>query len=218
MIAMKKPVGPPQSIYNDIEKIGLKPDLQSWPSARSPVFEKVILETNPKIIIEVGSWKGRSAIRMAQLTEMIGTRIYCVDTWLGSLEHMMEETGRKYEWPLSHGHPLLYWQFLLNVKFSGVEDRITPIVNTSMTGASYLYKNGVRAEMIYIDGDHTADGCYRDLMAYWELLTPGGVIFGDDYFVFPGVKEAVDGFCQERKLEVELEDPMWIIRKQEKAS
>jgi len=60
-------------------------DLQGWGS-RHPLFGELIRLLKPSIIVEVGTWKGASAIQMARETKRHGSRaqIICVDTWLGS--------------------------------------------------------------------------------------------------------------------------------------
>ena len=45
---------------------GMTADIQGWAST-SPVFADCIRELNPKLIIEVGTWKGCSAIHMAKI-------------------------------------------------------------------------------------------------------------------------------------------------------
>ena len=74
------------------------------------------------MIIEVGSWKGGSAINMAGILKKnkINAKILCIDTWLGSLEMWKakghKEVGFWYD-SLMHdnGYPGLYYQFLYNV-------------------------------------------------------------------------------------------------------
>jgi hypothetical protein len=66
-------------------------------------------------------------------------------------------------------------------------------------------------DMIYIDGDHSYEGCKKDLLAAYEKVKPGGWIMGHDYkmnyekaknrYSF-GVKQAVDEFCKEKFLSI----------------
>ncbi|MFM6418929.1 hypothetical protein, partial [Planktothrix sp.] len=77
------------------------------------VLRDLIQIIQPKIIIEVGSWKGHSAIKMAETLHnlnLYSSRVLCVDTWLGSLEHWQNENWRK-ELYLEHGYPTLYEKF-----------------------------------------------------------------------------------------------------------
>jgi len=51
----------------------------------------------------------------------------------------------------------------------------------------------VPLNMIYIDGDHTYDGCYNDIMAWEPHLVFGGLMIFDDYdHGYWSVTEAVD--------------------------
>lgn len=200
-------------------------DLQGWNSDH-PVFDQLCAETNAQDIIEVGTWKGRSAMHFCRATTPISlgekeeaeakdeTRIYCVDTWLGGIDHVLSELPVDDLKRDACGSPRLYHQFLRN--FVDVPDfakRVFPIQNTSLNGARVLASIGVSAELIYIDGSHEYSDAYADLTAYTQLLTPGGIIFGDD-FRFPGVFAAVLRFAHEtdRKVE-EVENNYWILRK-----
>lgn len=163
-------------------------DLQGWHST-DPIFARLIEEVKPKRIIEVGSWKGASAIHMAGLTKPLGTCIYCVDTWLGGVDHMLSYSPIDHI-PKKEGYPQLYYQFLHNVRESGHADRIFPIPNSSPNGARYLKAKGIKADLIYIDGSHEAMDVMADIVLYRECLEEGGIMFGDD-FAFPGVAQAV---------------------------
>lgn len=186
-------------------------DLQGWHST-DPIFKRLIDEVRPNRIIEVGSWKGASAIHMASLTKELGTCIYCVDTWLGGVDHMLSSLQQD-RIPRKEGYPHLYYQFLHNVKESGYGDRIFPIQNTSTNVARFLKAQAFQADLIYIDGDHTHEGCLLDIIMYFDLLREGGVMFGDDWS-FPGVEKAVKQYLQnkpERQGFVE-DSGFWIIK------
>lgn len=63
-------------------------------------------------------------------------------------------------------------------------------------------------DVVYVDADHTFEGCYRDLVDWYPKVKKGGVILGDDYWanVIPitntifGVVEAVDKFVKDNNL------------------
>lgn len=193
---------------------GLEVDLQGWHS-EDKFFGKIIALAEPNVIVEVGTWKGASALHMAKLTddELTHSRIYCVDTWLGGVDHMAHEEEPPNGLMRFHGYPQLFFQFLHNVKESGFADRIFPIVNSSLNGAKYLQLQNISADLIYVDGDHTYDGCYNDIVAFWNLLNPGGYMFGDD-FSFPSVQHAVSRFAYERQTDMEVEGGnFWYFKK-----
>ncbi len=58
-------------------------------------------------------------------------------------------------------------------------------------------------DWIYIDGDHSFEGCYGDLVQSKKKIKPGGMILGDDFkwpdstWSKPGVTKAVKQFVYE---------------------
>ena len=207
------------AIYEGIEEtaknLGLVEDPQTWANTDSNVFQDLIAETKPKVIIEVGSWKGGSAIKMARICKELGLkpRIYCVDTWLGGVEHMIGEHAT-YRIPGDvHGYPVLYYQFLLNVKLAGHHDVIIPMPNTSVNIGRFLFRAKVQADLIYIDASHQYEDVIYDLSIFNHLLTPTGIMFGDDYN-WPDVKRAADDFAKEQgQTLVPYGAPHYILRR-----
>lgn len=198
-------------ILPDYTSLELKTDIEGWNSDHD-LFAKVIEKVKPKTIIEVGSWKGRSALHMANLTEELKTKIYCCDTWLGSVSFKEEDRDDPDLIPCSYGMVNIYLQFLHNIAQSGKGDRIYPIPQTSTNAAKLLHFLRVTGDLIYIDADHSYPGVYADLEHYAELLSPGGIMFGDDYNDFPGVKAAVDRFAYEHGLRVIVSGPAWVLQ------
>jgi hypothetical protein len=67
-------------------------------------------------------------------------------------------------------------------------------------------------DLVFIDGDHTAQGVLRDLNAWWPKVTPEGLCTGHDYGHpdYPGVKQAVDAFAEQHNLTVcTASDMVW---------
>lgn len=204
-----------KSIYNNLQLLPL--DLTGW-NGQSDVFFHLINSVKPNTIIEVGTWKGLSAINMGKTVQRLGlnTQIHCVDTWLGAnefwtrLNHSAERNLL-----LRHGYPQVYYQFLSNVVHMGLQDIILPFPNTSENGFRYFQYHNVTADMIYIDASHEEDDVYRDVKNYYEILNKNGVIFGDDYTNdWPGVVNSVNRFAEENGLTVTvLENNFWVINK-----
>jgi hypothetical protein len=60
-------------------------------------------------------------------------------------------------------------------------------------------------EFVYIDGSHEESDVIRDLLAWWEVIPPHGLMAGHDFNAeHPGVTAAVEGFARERELVVRL--------------
>src|ERR1019366_3995841 len=102
----------------DDDFVPMPESITGW-GGSDPLFEIFIRQIKPKVIIEVGIWKGQSAITMAEAcrTHRLDCVIICVDTWLGSEEHILK--CRKELRP-ANGFPMLYYQFLSNVVHRGV--------------------------------------------------------------------------------------------------
>lgn len=193
---------------------GVKPDLQGWHST-DPFFAKIIGDVKPAVIVEVGSWKGASAIHMASIDTVPASlpQIICCDSWLGGIDHNLNEDTPPNGLNRKHGYPQIYFTFLRNVTDSGYAKRIFPVVQTSTNAARLLASQGVIAGLCYVDGSHEINDVYADLQAYWPLLRSGGVMFGDD-LAFPGVCLDVNRFCIERGLKMTVEsNNFWVIRK-----
>ena len=198
-------------------------DWQQWPDdssgwgSDSPAFGELVEEIRPSRIIEVGTWKGGSALAMAGHLERLGldAEIICVDTWLGALEMWTDtaDAERYGALGLKHGYPSLYYQFLANVCRAGRQERITPLPLPSVTAAQWFSLRGVRADLIYIDGSHEEEDVFQDLVSYWDLLRPGGVLFGDDWS-WDGVRLAVEGFASENDLVIRHRHDKWELQRQ----
>lgn len=172
-------------------------DMQGWGS-QHPAFAAVLSRKRPGLIIEVGSWKGGSAIHMAELSKKFGfeCEIVCVDTWLGSPGLYTRKDDPYYD-SLKHrnGYPGIYYTFLANVLGSGHTDIITPLPLTSQHAAEVLTAFGVKADVVYIDAAHDYKSVMLDLESYWPLLADDGVLIGDDYLDWPGVTKAANEFA-----------------------
>ena len=181
-----------QNIYQDFQPMPL--DITGW-NGTSAVFSRLIEETKPEVIIEVGTWKGQSAITIAKACKALGlnTKIYCIDTWLGATEFwtFLRNTPER-DLLLKNGYPQIYYQFLSNVVHSEVQDHIVPIPNTSDNGCRILDYHGIKADLIYIDASHEYEDVKRDIIQYQRLLKLNGIMFGDDWSDWKGVREAVD--------------------------
>lgn len=205
-----------QKIYDGLDL--LPKDLQGW-NGNSPFFHRVIDEKKPTTIIEVGTWKGQSAINMANHCKKtnLNTKIFCVDTWLGAIEFWTSarHTSDR-NLLLKNGYPQIYYQFLSNVVHCGLQDYIRPVPMPSVTAAQYFSYFKISAEVIYIDASHEKGDVYRDIETYWPLLKKGGIMIGDDMNrkSWPGVTHDVHQFVNRNKLKLEIpHNKYWLIRK-----
>ena len=189
-------------------------DAHGW-GGQSPTFRELISQIQPRLIIEVGTWKGASALEMAAITREldIPTNIVCIDTWLGALEFWTDQTDpeRYLSLQLRHGYPTVYYQFLANVCHQSLQDRIVPFPQTASIAALWFRYYGITADMVYLDASHEEEDVYQDLCNYWDLVANNGVLFGDDYG-WDGVRLAVNRFAKEERKQVSFIADKWILQ------
>ncbi len=210
----------PQSPYAGVPDDLLLTDLQGWGSSDSPVFAEVFRQLRPRTVVEVGTWKGRSAVHMAELARSLDLEVFivCVDTWLGGLDHLLLDEWRG-QLRMSEGMPGIYKVFLANIVRAGLTERIVPFAQTSTTAAAFLLRCGVQVDLLHIDASHEEVDVLADCRAWWKLLRPGGVMIGDDYnaAVWPGVVNAAHGFAREMGCPLQVGGPppyqKWVLQK-----
>ena len=186
---------------------------EGWGSEH-PYFKQYIDLLKPKLIVEVGTWLGGSAVNMGRLLRTAGLKdscIICIDTWLGSAEHYKYGEGRKML-KLKNGRANIYDEFMRNVVSHGLEDMIVPFSITSSGAHEVFVEFSIAPDLIYLDGDHSARGFRADLDLYWEILRPGGVLIGDD-FDWEAVQENVINFAYIQKLEFTSFSNKFVFRK-----
>ncbi len=83
------------------------------------------------------------------------------------------------------------------------DKRFTLYRASSETVAPLVEDESVDA--VFIDGDHTYEGVLRDISIWKPKVKKNGIIVGDDYPLFSGVKEAVN----ESFTEFKLRDNCW---------
>lgn len=197
------------NLYQDFNT--LPPDMQGWASTR-PVFKEVIDKIKPKVIIEVGTWKGASAFHMTDLcleNQYKDFEVICVDTWLGSVEHW---TGMfpHIQPLLRNGRPILFEQFISNVIHKGYQDFITPLPVDSINGFAILKSFDIKIDLIYVDAAHDYESAKLDFSLYSQLLRSGGYLIGDDFFHQP-IKKAAFEIFGENNIKPHGEDKfIWI--------
>lgn len=182
----------------------------------------MLLELQPTLVIELGTFKGASVLHMAGLARQHGleTSFVCIDTWLGSNAELWLKPEQRETLMLRGGYPTMYRQFIVNVLAHDAGDRIYPLPLTSTGAARLLAHLGIVADAVYVDAGHEEEEVRSDLELYWKLLSPDGLIFGDDYHSrWPGVVRSVDRFCKEQRVkpELDLRGRKWLVRKSGRA-
>lgn len=92
---------------------------------------------------------------------------------------------------LTHGS---YGDVLSNLRAYGLAEKATVVKDLSQDALPRLHEAGMRYDLVWIDGDHTAEVVEHDVTWAVRLLKPGGVIACHDYdeVTCPGVRMALD--------------------------
>ncbi len=173
-------------------------DEQGWHS-RHPYLAEAIETLRPRIIVEVGVWKGGSTLFMANRLRELGLDavVIAVDTWLGAWDHWRNDKWFE-ELCFDHGYPRLYDKFAANVVRNGLQDYVVPLPLDSVNARHVVSFFELRADILHIDAGHDYAAVLSDLRQWWQVLRPGGMFIGDDYHVdenlWPGVRRAIDEF------------------------
>lgn len=127
------------------------------------------------LVVEVGSWKGRSTICIGKgLKEGEGSSVYSVDPHTGSSEHI-----RRF------GHVDTYSEFLSNIKAAGIDTFVLPLKMTSLEASKTFNKP---VSLILIDGAHEYSFVKGDYKLWSPKVKKGGTIAFHDSWHQPGVQ------------------------------
>ena len=141
----------------------------------------------PMVTVELGTWRGASAIALARVVSEWDGVIYSVDTWTGNVAGSHAGTRA--------GKPSMLVECGGNLVAAGVSTRVRLIVGRTVDVAK-TWRGPI--DCLYVDADHTEPSVTADLDAWWPHLREGGLIAGDDYDnpMYPGVRAAWDKFEQ----------------------
>jgi predicted O-methyltransferase YrrM len=67
--------------------------------------------------------------------------------------------------------------------------------NTDMT-------DKLKYDILFVDGDHSYQGCYNDLVNWWDNLTVGGHVLLHDSYVRYTIPQAITNFIQDKNARV----------------
>jgi hypothetical protein len=184
--------------------------LSGW-NGDHPSLRRLASLPGDKLVADVGVWKGQSTINMALAMRDAGIDgcVLAIDTYLGSPEHW-----DTIEFSRTNAMPNLFEIFMSNVIHAGVEDYVIPLPQTSVTASMVLKSKGIYPNLVHVDAAHEYEEALRDFQIYYDILSPGGYIIGDDYHeTWPGVVRAAGEFSAAIQRPLEIDGVKWIMRK-----
>ena len=139
-------------------------DVEGWLSDAQgrALFDAAAAATGGGVIVEIGSWKGRSTTWLASGARLAGQRVYAIDPPRASREDPAVETLN---------------DFLDNLARNGLADVVEPIVMTSEQAAAHI---AGPIELLFIDGDHSYEAVRRDAELWLPRLMDGGTVMFHD--------------------------------------
>lgn len=185
-------------------------DLKSLEFSRHRRIWKPFMEKfNCQTIAEIGVFEGENFRRMIEHGPLFAIG---VDAWVDDGIISRNDCG--------------YSQSKLDEMYQKVRDEFETKPNVKIM-REYTFDSAKRFpdnlfDLIYIDGDHTMEGCYADLVAWYPKVKKGGFITGDDYSRYKapntgvkfGVIEAVNSFFNPLNLSIhELPSHGWAVIK-----
>ncbi len=123
------------------------------------------------IVVEIGSWKGKSTFCLAK--GLNSGQIFAIDPFDSSGE---EESNRVYK-KFNKGKNLLR-QFERNMENYGLHTKVTPLKGYSKNFVNFFHN----IDFLFIDGDHSIEGCLFDYENYSNKIPKGGLIAFHDFY------------------------------------
>jgi hypothetical protein len=149
------------------------------------LYREMANKYNNGKVAEVGVWKGRSLLYLAeQMFNRYGGGYGClfgIDTWAGS-----DETEHQNYIQSIGGQDSFYQEFLNNIK--DVEGNIIPLRGKS-TEVAKLFPDGY-FDFVFLDASHDYENVKADLIAWKSKIKFGGTFAGHDIEWMP-VEKAV---------------------------
>jgi predicted O-methyltransferase YrrM len=155
------------------------------------------------LFVEIGSWKGMSAVYMG--VEIINSKkdikLVCVDNW--------KLKDDDYSLPEYANPKQAYIEFRRNIH---PVSSVVQHVKKSSVEASLLFKDE-SLDFVYIDGSHKYEFVKQDLKSWFPKVKDGsGIIAGHDRS-FEGVHKAIHEFFGEYRQIMEVGNGSWMVQK-----
>ena len=134
----------------------------------------------PARIVEVGSYRGRSAIVLAHAAG--DSHVTAIDPHAGNDRGPRQIEGTEAEGEADHR------AFVANLERAGVADRVRHVRRPSQDALADVQGT---VDLVYVDGAHRYEPARADLAAWGERVRPGGALLVHDAFSSVGVTLAI---------------------------
>lgn len=197
-------------LLGHVAKMMMEPTVTAADMRAAAILEH-LGEVERPVGAEIGVFAGDTSCRL--LAAHPGLTLHMVDSWEGDGAAYSGDSG---DWhaTLSRDQQASYMRRAkAAVKFA--KDRARIMQARSADAAAHIADRSL--DFVFIDADHSYDGCMADIKAWAPKLKPGGLMSGHDYenTAFPkfGVAAAVNEWAASIGATVETGDNFtWFIR------
>ena len=172
------PLGKGEIFHIKQNAFSMMKQLEGWCSfEKASILIDLILKTRPEVIVEIGVFGGKSLIPMAYALKVLGKgKAYGIDPWdkeesIRGIEAYPIDT----EWWENLDHLKIMHSLMEKIKEFEIEEQIGLIRNTSF-GTPAI--EGI--DILHIDGNHSDEVSYNDVVKWVPLVKKGGWIILDD--------------------------------------
>lgn len=126
-------------------------------------------------VIEIGSFKGKSTICLGhalKASEFNNGKVFAIDPHTGGIAYV-----EKHPEAIENLNSLS--DFLLNIVNYNINDVVVPIVCRSSDAINFWSRKKIK--FVYVDGWHSYEAAYNDIIRWGKLVVPGGIVAVDDY-------------------------------------
>lgn len=129
---------------------------------------KFIRDCPGRYAIEIGCFRGTTTRTLAQVCQDVGKVLVGIDPWNNSQDGA---DGQTYQYFMSVVEPYVKSGSLIVVRGESQTVALPPGVEGNCA-------------MAFVDGRHHYPYCYQDMVRYYEVISPGGVLVMHDLFDF----------------------------------
>ncbi len=142
------------------------------------LFDQSVQIPENSVIVELGSFCGKSSFILASVAKHKRSKLYCVDAFIPNFDCVST--------PVEIARKSITEKVLIPFY-----DHVELIESDTSEAAQYI---NAEVDFMFIDADHSYEGVIKDCAAWLPKLRPGACVAFHDYFneAFPGVKQAVD--------------------------
>jgi MMP 1-O-methyltransferase len=134
--------------------------------------------TGRGVIVEIGSWKGKSTIWLASGSRRgAGATVYAIDPHTAESDNLATQSAVP-----------TFAEFTDNIRRAGIADLVVPLVMTSADAAGDFDRP---VELLFIDGAHDYASVALDFELWFPKLLDGGTIAFHDTVAWEGPRRLV---------------------------